>query len=510
MSHNASLYSGAHPLKLFPTQPSLRQKIIFGYLAVAVLILGVSLFTFEELKLVEGRILLGERISELFDTSMEIRRFERNYFLHRQEADYRENGQYIARMRDLLSKNRADFTLLDADQRIAILRSRLEQYGSLMDEYAGAGDKGAARRAQLEPRIRTAGKEIVTIAEDMVGSERQLVRSSLTSFRTILVLSIVGLALLMIAIGQALSRRVAQPLRLMEESVNAVSNGTRDKLAMHSDDREIVSIVNAINHLLKELDLRQKHLMRSEKLTSLGTMLSGVAHELNNPLSNIWTSCQLLLEELGEADIEAQRELLLRIDVQGERARNIVRSLLDFARDTKFRKESLPLSELVEQTVRFVKGEVPTEVGIITDIPDDIVLPADRQRLQQALLNLIRNGIEAVGKNGQVSISARTIPAGDADPEFAGEGKMIEIVVSDTGSGIAPVILPRIFDPFFTTKDVGKGMGLGLFIVHQIIEEHGGTIVASSEPGRGTTFRMRLPCANGDAEISGTANEKDR
>lgn len=495
------------PLKLLPTQPSLRQKIIFGYLAVAVLILGVSLFTFEELKLVEGRILLGERISELFDTSMEIRRFERNYFLHGQEADYRENGQYIARLRDLLNRNSADFTLLGADRRIATLRSRLEQYGKLMDEYAAAGEQGAAQRARLEPWIRAAGKEIVAVAEDMVASERQLVRSSLKSFRTILVLSIVGLALLMIAIGQALSRRVAQPLRQMEDSVNAVSSGTRTKLALHSHDREIVSIVNAFNHLLKELELRQKHLLRSEKLTSLGTMLSGVAHELNNPLSNIWTSCQLLLEELGEADIEAQRELLLRIDVQGERARNIVRSLLDFARDTRFRKEPVPLRELVDQTVRFIKGEVPTAVDIATEIPDDIVLPADRQRLQQVLLNLIRNGIEAVGKSGQVSISARRVPADDADPEFDEDGETIEIVVSDTGTGIAPAVLPRIFDPFFTTKDVGKGMGLGLFIVHQIVEEHGGTIAAGSEPGQGTTFRMRLPCADGDAGIGGKADE---
>ena len=481
-------------MKLWPAQPSLRRKITLGYLVVAVLILGVSLFTFEELKLVEGRILLGERISELFDTSMEIRRFERNYFLHGQEADYRENVQYIARSRDLLNRNKADFTQLGADQRIAALRSRLDQYDALMVEYAGAGGQGAVRRALLEPKIRAAGKEIVAIAEDMVVSERQFVRSSLTSFRTILVLFIAGLALLMIATGQALSQRVAQPLRQMEDSVNAVSSGMRDKLAQHSPDREIVSIVNAINHLLKELELRQKHLLRSEKLTSLGTMLSGVAHELNNPLSNIWTACQLLLEELDETDIDARRELLVRIDEQGERARNIVRSLLDFARDSKFRKEPVPLRELVEQTVRFVKGEVPTAVSIATDIPDDIVLPADRQRLQQALLNLIKNAIEAVGQSGTVSVSARRRAADEDDEAFAEAGETIEIVVGDSGAGIAPAVLPRIFDPFFTTKDVGKGMGLGLFIVHQIVEEHGGAIVASSEPGQGTLFRMRLPC----------------
>ncbi len=468
-------------LNFLPTHPSLRQKIILGYLAVAVLILGISLFTFEELKRVEERILLGERISELFDTAMEIRRFERNFFLHAQDEDYRENRQQIEHLRQLLSAGDGGFSLLDAEGRIAGLRLCLEQYAGLMQAYAAAD--AAARRTALEPRVRASGKELVGIAEDMVGSERQLVRSSLTSFRMQLVVLIVGLALLMIAIGQALSRRVAQPLRQMEESVNAVSSGQRDKLTLHFADREIVSIVNAINHLLKELEIRQKHLLRSEKLTSLGTMLSGVAHELNNPLSNIWTACQLLLEELGECDIDAQRELLLRIDAQGERARNIVRSLLDFARDARFRKEPVALAELVGQTLRFLKGQVPTAVAIATDIASDVVVSADRQRLQQALLNLLKNAVEAVGQDGAVSIEARRLP----------DDAAVEIVVRDNGAGIAPDILPRVFDPFFTTKDVGKGMGLGLFVVYQIVEEHDGRIAASSEPGQGTVFRIVLP-----------------
>jgi two-component system NtrC family sensor kinase len=476
-------------LNLLPNQPSLRNKIIFGYFTVAVLILGISLLTFEELKLVEGRILLGERISSLFDTAMEIRRFERNYFLHSQQPDFDENRRYITQLGEQLAAGSGDFALLGTAERVGTLRGLLEKYAALMQAYAGA-DGNAALRTRLEPQIRAAGKEIVAIAEDMVGSERRLVRSSLTSFRILLVLLIAGLAVLMIAIGQALSLRVAQPLRQLEESVDAVSNGVRDKLVPLSEDREIVSIVNAVNHLLKELELRQKHLLRSEKLTSLGTMLSGVAHELNNPLSNIWTACQLLLEELGENDIEGQRELLMRIDEQGERARNIVRSLLDFARDAKFRKEPLALKELVDQTVRFVRGEAATGVTIVADIADGMVLPADRQRLQQALLNLVKNAIQAVGPDGEVRISARRVAADERDKHDEGA---IEIVVADNGAGIAPEVLPRIFDPFFTTKDVGKGMGLGLFIVYQVVEEHGGSIVATSTPGRGTAFTLRLP-----------------
>jgi signal transduction histidine kinase len=468
-------------LNTFQSQPSLRQKILLGYLAVAVLILGISLFTFEELKRVETRILLGERISELFDTAMEVRRFERNYFLHSQDEDYQANRREIDKLRGLLAAGDGGFSLLASSDQLAKLGTGLERYAGLMLEYEAVST--AAQRNGLETQIRDNGKEIVAIAEALVGSERQLLRSSLTSFRTLLVILIIGLALLMIVVGLVLSRRVAQPLRQMEESVNAVSSGMRDKLALHSADREIVSIVNAINHLLRELDIRQKHLLRSEKLTSLGTMLSGVAHELNNPLSNIWTTCQLLLEELGETDIEAQRELLLRIDQQGERARNIVRTLLDFARDSGFRKEVVVLATLVEQSLVFLKGEVPTTAAIVTEIPGDIALTAGRQRLQQALLNLLKNAVDAIGAAGEVRLVARRVP----------EDSGVEIIVSDNGAGIAPAILPRIFDPFFTTKDVGKGMGLGLFVVHQIVEEHDGSISVSSQSGTGTVFRILLP-----------------
>jgi two-component system, NtrC family, sensor kinase len=232
-------------------------------------------------------------------------------------------------------------------------------------------------------------------------------------------------------------------------------------------------------------------------------MLSGVAHELNNPLSNIWSSCQILEEEIGHSAPEMQRKLLLQIDEQSVRARTIVRSLLDFARDRQFNKESLLLRGLVEQTVQFIKGEIPLKVKVDIQVPEGISLFADKQRLQQAFLNLIKNAVEAVGPEGEVSIAARKVSAsevanGHAFPSGCHvEGDAIDITVSDNGPGIEAHVLPRIFDPFFTTKDVGRGMGLGLFIVYQIVEEHGGCIFASSEANKGTVFHIRLPLQAG-------------
>ncbi|HEX8988066.1 MAG TPA: HAMP domain-containing sensor histidine kinase [Rhodocyclaceae bacterium] len=476
-------------------QPSLRRKVVVGYYAVAALIVAASAFSFGELKALEDRMVLAERMAELFDATLEVRRFERNYFLHGEAQDRLEAGHYVARARSLLDADRAVLLAVETPARLTEFRGLLDRYEA---ELAGLEDAGEARqRSAQEPRVRALGKDLVGIAEEMAGAERQLVKASLARFRGLLVVFIGVAVAVIVAIGQALSRSVAAPLKQLETSVNAVSAGERGRLPARSRDREIVAVTEAFNHMLKELELRQKNLMRSEKLASLGTMLSGVAHELNNPLSNISTSCQILLEELAELDPPAQRELLDQIDQQTGRARNIVRSLLDFTREREFRRETLPLRPLVEQTLGFVRGELPSKLVVKLDVPDDIQVYADPQRLQQVFLNLIKNAIEALGGRGEVAISARRItakagdPVGDARCEV--DGDAVDIAVSDDGPGMAPEVAARIFDPFFTTKPVGKGMGLGLFIVYEIVEQHAGCISVASQRNRGTTFRIRLP-----------------
>jgi len=478
--------------------PSLRQKITLAYVVVAALILGVSLFTFESLKRVEARILLSERISELFETSMEIRRFERNYFLHAQAADLNENAAYTDRLEAMLHSGREGFALLEAPGQIEVLREKTARYRQLIKLYVDTPIKDP-RRGALEQQVAATGKELVAVAETLVQTERKLLQSSLSIFRITLVVIVVGLALFMVALGRALSRRVAQPLKRMEDYVAAISAGSRDTLPLPSQDREIVSITLAFNQMLKELELRQKHLLRSEKLASLGTLLSGVAHELNNPLSNIWSSCQILQEELSEADPEHQQVLLAQIDEQCERARHIVSSLQDFARERHFSREHFSLRQLVEQTLRFIKAEIPGQAAITLDIADTLYLDADRQRMQQVFLNLIKNALDAISGNGNIEIAARLRKEQDKSDAFPADcdvkGDTVDIFIRDSGAGMTPECLARVFDPFFTTKDVGHGMGLGLFIVYQIIEEHEGCITATSVEGQGSTFYLRLPLA---------------
>src|SRR4030043_2299409 len=188
---------------------------------------------------------------------------------------------------------------------------------------------------------------------------------------THLTLAIILLSLGGIAVGQILSRMIVKPLKSLEDKMRQIAEGKLETVAMDSHDREIVSLTNAFNKMLKELDLRQKHLVQSEKLASLGTLLSGVAHELNNPLSNISTSAQILIEDFDDADVEHKKELLSQSDKQTERARNIVRPILEFSRYREFKKEPLQLNSLLQEAIRFIRFEKYAGVQINFDIPDE-------------------------------------------------------------------------------------------------------------------------------------------
>jgi two-component system NtrC family sensor kinase len=487
-------------------QPSLRRKITLGYYAIAVLVVGVTGFTLLQLSQVEDMVYLGERTSELFDTSLEIRRFERNFFLHRQATDFSENAEYVAKLRRQLDDAGSDLLALQGAARIGQLRALLGPYQQRMADYAAAGDPD--RIALAEAAVRSVGKDIVAIAGDMAAGERAAERAALQRSRHLLLAAIAALAVLVFVLGRIISRRIVAPLQEIEKRVAAVPAAPGHRLEAPTGDAEIVAITDACNRMLRELELRQRHLVRAEKLASLGTLLAGVAHELNNPLSNISTSCQILVEEGDAADAETRRRLLAQIDEQTDRVRNIVRSLSDFTRERGFRREAVALDPLLRQTLAFLRGEVPTPVEIVCAVAADVAVAGDSQRLQQALLNLIRNAVEAVAGAGTVTIRATARRLG-ADAAVAADvadvaaplagcdlaGEVVDIEIADDGPGIPEAVLPRIFDPFFTTKEVGRGMGLGLSITHEIIEEHDGCIAVTTAAGRGATFHIRLPAA---------------
>lgn len=495
-------------------QPSIRNKITLGYYGTVAIVAGLSLFTLLELRFLEKKIMFGETISEFFDTALEIRRFEKNYILYEQDPDYMENIRYVTKAREILESNISGFKAASSTEDVTELINNLKKYRQLMEQYSswhhskamGGAAEDPLTKVALEGEIRKTGKDITTRAEEISRTERKNLQVILYKTQRNLIVSLISLALLAIIIGQVITRMVVRPLKSLEKRMKDIAEGKFEMVSIDSKDREMVSLTSAFNKMLRELELRQRHLVQSEKLASLGTLLSGVAHELNNPLSNVSLSCQILMEEIEERNVEQKRELLSMIDEQTERAKNIVRSLLEFSRDKEFKKEIVPLKRIFEETLRFVKGQVPAKVAIHLDIPEGINIFVDKQRIQQVFLNLIKNAVESIPGEGDIYIGARKHKASEKTEEtralysymkYRGkctiEGDTVDIEIRDSGSGIPAEILSKVFDPFFTTKEVGKGSGLGLSIVHEIIEEHDGCIAVESEEGKGTTFYISLP-----------------
>jgi signal transduction histidine kinase len=464
--------------------------LIIGLLAVMALLTLMQLYWIEQKIRSEGKVI------ELFDIILEIRRFEKNFFLYDQTQDFLETNGYVAQARAILQ------TVQQTDLPLLELAHNLEEYELLLNAYYQ--DQGAMQ----EHQVRSSGKRLVAQAEALARAERQHLSMILTQYKQKFILSTLLLILSVIILAQLLTQQITAPLRQLEAQMRTIVGGnTLHKLQLHAQDREILLLEEAFNKVIQELALRQQHLLRSEKLAALGTLLSGVAHELNNPLSNISTSCQILQEEWATVDAAFALELLGQIDSQTLRARAIVRALLDFSRDKKFTATRIALRSLIDETLHFIRGDFSTAMQLHIEVAPNLQVAGDKQRLQQVLLNLLKNAADALPQGGEIHLTAHEFTLAEAPtsgllgkfyPVLAGKpalklGKGVEITLADSGSGMTPEVAARIFDPFFTTKAVGVGSGLGLFIVHEIIEEHGGHIAVESQPGQGSVFVIWLP-----------------
>jgi signal transduction histidine kinase len=228
----------------------------------------------------------------------------------------------------------------------------------------------------------------------------------------------------------------------------------------------------------------QSQLVQAEKLAAIGQLASGVAHELNNPLSGIIGLAQVMLE--GDGLTGQQKEDLETIHAQSQRCRYIIQNLLAFSRRNKSDREPVDVGVLLNATLRLVQYDFTTSgIKMLVDIKEAMTpVSGNASQLEQVFLNLITNARQSMEDSGGGTLKVNAHQSGG----------MILVSVSDTGPGIAPDIISRIFDPFFTTKPVGKGTGLGLSISHGIVEQHGGGLSVKSEPGQGATFTVELPC----------------
>lgn len=437
--------------------------------------------------------------NRLLNTILEARRYEKNYFLYYNAKDLQEAIAYAKTAEDQIGDIIATYRDYAVKQNLPGYQEDLKSYTSSLTALRAhhrsnspGNEKSSLRATSLKSQttIRTLGQTITSELEEMVRQERLSVNRIVRESRIYTFLGAFVAFLLSVSVAFFLIFKVNRPLRHIGRAVSKIADGDYEKVPSLNTNDEFDDFVQSLNTMISEVNKRNEQLVQSRKMASLGTLTSGVAHELNNPLNNISTSLQIAIEELESGDTDYNRELLTDAETQIERARDIVRALLEFSRERTFKPKTVYIKKLIEESLKLIKGELPSRVEVEIDVAEDLNTAMDFRQMQQVLINLILNAVQAIESEGRITIRA----AADT------QGREICIRVSDTGKGITPEYKDKIFDPFFTTKEVGKGTGLGLSVSHGIVESHGGRIEVESEPGAGTTFYIYLPLPNDKVE----------
>jgi PAS domain S-box-containing protein len=240
----------------------------------------------------------------------------------------------------------------------------------------------------------------------------------------------------------------------------------------------------------------ESQLRQAQKLEALGQLAGGIAHDFNNILTAIMAYAELAAMDLDHPD--DVRQHLDQVQKASNRARDLVRRILTFSRQRKQERRPVQLAPVIEEAVNLVRSTLPATIEIVVRTsPDAPVVLADLSQIHQVMMNLCTNSAYAMrDRPGRLSISLERVQVDAAlvrgQPELR-EGIYARLTVSDTGSGMAPGVLKRVFEPFFTTKGPGEGTGLGLSVVHGIMQDHEGAVTVESELARGTTFRLYFP-----------------
>ncbi len=332
---------------------------------------------------------------------------------------------------------------------------------------------------------------LVERVQEKAEDGKQAAERMVSSLRKIAVaLSIIGI-LLSAMFSLIVAKNITDPLErivLLADDLGKGRLGTR--LTIDSKD-EVGRMAGALNLALEQMGRNieeQKKLetivMQSEKMSAIGQLASGVAHEINNPLGIILGFAQNIAKRVQPGD---PLEMPVKsIEREAIRCKNLVQELLTFSRVGKTEKESLDLKETVESALTLIQAQSSVKnVTLVRELSEVSRITVNRTQIQQVIVNLCNNAIDAMPQGGRLTVCLQK------SNQDGTAGAVIEI--RDTGSGIPKELHKKIFDPFFTTKEIGKGTGLGLSLVYEIVQNHLGRISLESESGKGSVFRIFLP-----------------
>ncbi len=468
---------------------SLRWQIYLYFMVAFLISTGIATVVIFATYQIESKVGFLEIANDYAVQVEDLRRLEKNFFLY--GTGLEAARQTVDQALKTLERNEEEisYTLgYRFHEEIVEKTERYEQLLEQLSQLALATRDGDYRigKKQLENEVRKQGRRIVALSMDFVEKEKQSMSSAITTARTILILSLGLLLFFMVFIAYMLGSRLLSNISRFEEYARRIASGDFTPITPTRRYRdEFTALAISVNDMLQELESHEAVVAQSHKMQAVGTLTSGIAHELNNPLNNITLTSHMMLEEFETLGAEEQREMIHDLIEESERAEAIVRNLLDFSRESGTQLQPLELTELVSDTVKLASNEIKVS-GVKVALKETGGLPrihGDKQQLRQVFLNLLLNAIAASEKGDKVEILI--VPA-DEPGELA-------VKVIDFGSGIKDGIKDRIFDPFFTTKETGVGTGLGLSVSQGIVAKHGGRIRVSSREGEGSVFTVILP-----------------
>lgn len=511
----------------------LKKKIALSFFISGFII--AILVAFESVSFIQLRkaITFLEISDTIRSKSLQLRRHEKNFFLYGSTNGYgeaKEVHRYLGELSDILRGNSlagmrgrlSSFQTLttEYERRFTTIESSLKTLSSEVEDLKKTSMKYPQFFPLIElnflerPRLaagflvkvfrlpsdhklvsglRDLDSEIVELrktGEDILGASKDLDKLERDNAEKVIHTSqVTMLALFSLFILTGLgtlfyiTSDVVKKLGLLTAAAEKTGKGNFSPMSIpeeiHND--EVGTLIKTFNRMEEELAKREKELIQSKKLAAIGTLASGVAHELNNPLNNIYTTSQRLIKKAGDDCPPFLKKSLHDIFSETMRVKKIVGDLLEFARGREPHLRPVELGGLIQGVYRHLGNSVDTG-GIRFDLsmePGEVVFDADQEQLEQVFINLFMNAAESMSGEGEISVRVRE------------EAASVGIVVSDSGKGMSAGTLEKIFEPFYTTKD--KGTGLGLAIVFNIIQKHNGRIDVESEEGKGTSFIITLP-----------------
>lgn len=463
---------------------SLRHKILIILACYIFGILAISVVSQEDLYTAKEKLEVVELAYSLNSQILEVRRYEKNFLLYGKQEALEENRNQLSLALETVKQVTSRGPRFKIHPMLIQLQNLINSYQTDLQLLTNKfHQRDGDLPDSLTERLRSQGQEMTELSSELVSFEHLQIRKILNELVEQLVIwSVVALAV-GVFMPVVLSFKIFKPLRIMKEATEDIALGRFRPIEVLDTRDEMEQMMVAFNTMVEELRKRQDQLVQSQKLSSIGTLTAGIAHQLNNPLNNISTSCQIAMDDFEDGDVEFHRKMLTNIQQETLRARDVVQGLLEFSRAKEFSLLPIELHKVVSRSVKLVRSQVPSSTSIEIDIQKDLLVPMDAQRMQEVLLNMIINASQAISSEGKITISAGT----------SEDGQEAFIDIADNGEGIPESIKSRLFDPFYTTKDEGKGTGLGLSIAYGIIQKHNGEITVESSPGEGAVFRIHLP-----------------